>query len=233
MIRDSAGLASFLMQLEGDLLAGRTMSEIEAAAKIDKLRSTSDNYVDLRNGTTDVTHTVWISKDKTIPKEFTRDNTIVHKGHINLLGDPLDTLTRSPFWRSGLDFGHRTGYGVGYFLNMHEGPATIGYQQAAGGIQLWVREGMVLTIELGYCVEGKWGIRIENCYEVVEATVPSGADFLGFKTLTLIPIQTSLIGKSMLTNKEIEWRNAHHDTVLATTGDFLQKANKKQKQWND
>ncbi|KIH45787.1 hypothetical protein ANCDUO_24167 [Ancylostoma duodenale] len=61
---------------------------------------------------------------------------------------------------------------------------------------------MVLTIEPGYYLEGKWGVRIENCYEVVKATVPSGADFLGFKPLTLVPIQTTLIDKAMLTQKE-------------------------------
>ncbi|RCN50361.1 peptidase, M24 family, partial [Ancylostoma caninum] len=200
-----------------------------------------DSGAHYRDGTTDVTRTVWISKNSPIPKEFIEHNTLVLKGHINLAnsvfpqalpGIRLDTLTRHAMWQVGLDFGHGTGHGVGHFLNVHEGPASIGHRQSLTGPDSWVREGMVLTIEPGYYLEGKWGVRIENCYEVVKATVPSGADFLRFKSLTLVPIQTTLIDKAMLTQKEVEWLNAYHDRVLSTIGEYLQKAGRaKEVEW--
>ncbi|KAK6727883.1 hypothetical protein RB195_005511 [Necator americanus] len=265
-IRDSAELVCFLMQLEERLLEGHTLTEIEAAAKIDTMRAKLDKYVDLsfstisasgdhaamphyhsegeagkRDGTTDVTRTVWIRKCSPIPEEFIKHNTLVLKGHINLAntvfphaipGIRLDTLTRHAMWQEGLDFGHGTGHGVGHFLNVHEGPASIGHRQNVYGSDTWVREGMVLTIEPGYYLEGKWGIRIENCYEVVKVTVPSEADFLGFKPLTLVPIQTSLLNKTMLTKKEVEWLNTYHDEVLSTVGNHLQKAGRtKELEW--
>ncbi|KHJ95267.1 peptidase, M24 family, partial [Oesophagostomum dentatum] len=133
-----------------------------------------DSGAHYRDGTTDVTRTVWISKDSPVPKEFIEHNTLVLKGHINLAtttfpqaipGIRLDTLSRHPLWQAGLDFGHGTGHGVGHFLNVHEGPASVGHRQYLSGSDSWVREGMVLTIEPGYYLVGKWGIRIENCYE--------------------------------------------------------------------
>ncbi|PIO62149.1 hypothetical protein TELCIR_16308 [Teladorsagia circumcincta] len=234
-IRDSAALISFLMWLEAELLEGRCYSEVELASKIDSMRAAMDKYVDLRDGTTDVTRTVWISSESPVPEEFIRHNTLVLKGHINLAntvfpqaitGIRLDTLSRHAMWQVGLDFGHGTGHGVGHFLNVHEGPASIGHRTAAYGCDAWIREGMILTIEPGYYLEGKWGIRIENCYEIVKADVPSGADFLGFRALTLAPIQTSIIDKSMLTAAEVEWLNSYHDRVLSSVGEFLESSGK-------
>lgn len=194
-----------------------------------------DSGAHYRDGTTDVTRTVWIASKSSAPKEFIHHNTLVLKGHINLAktvfpqaltGVRLDTLTRHAMWQEGLDFGHGTGHGVGHFLNVHEGPASIGHRTAAYGSDCWIREGMVLTIEPGYYLVGKWGIRIENCYEVVKAKVASGADFLGFRALTLAPIQTDIIDKAMLTPAEVEWLNSYHDQVLSTVGAYLEKAGK-------
>ncbi|WKX90549.1 hypothetical protein Q1695_009413 [Nippostrongylus brasiliensis] len=194
-----------------------------------------DSGAHYRDGTTDVTRTIWISSKSPVPKEFIQHNTLVLKGHINLAntvfpqaitGIRLDTLSRHALWQAGLDFGHGTGHGVGHYLNVHEGPASIGHRTAAYGSDCWVREGMVLTIEPGYYLVGKWGIRIENCYEVVKAKVPSGADFLGFRALTLAPIQTDLIDKSLLTETEVEWLNSYHDQVLFTVGGYLEKNGK-------
>ncbi|VDM85685.1 unnamed protein product, partial [Strongylus vulgaris] len=90
-----------------------------------------DSGAHYRDGTTDVTRTVWISKDSPVPKDFIHNNTLVLKAHINLAttvfpqavtGVRLDTLARYPLWQVGLDFGHGTGHGVGHFLNVHEGP---------------------------------------------------------------------------------------------------------------
>lgn len=86
------------------------------------------------------------------------------------------------------------------YFSVHEGPAGIGFRLKYAGIQA----GMILTIEPGYYLPGKWGIRIENCYEVVASKVPSGAqNFLTFAPLTLVPIQTSIINKTLLSNAEV------------------------------
>ncbi|XGW19703.1 hypothetical protein V3C99_003501 [Haemonchus contortus] len=194
-----------------------------------------DSGAHYRDGTTDVTRTVWISSKSPIPQEFIRHNTLVLKGHINLastafphalIGIRLDTLSRHAMWQVGLDFNHGTGHGVGHFLNVHEGPASIGFRTASYESDAWIREGMILTIEPGYYLRGKWGTRIENCYEVVRANVPSGADFLGFRALTLVPIQTRIIDKSMLTADEINWLNSYHDRVLSIVGKFLENSGK-------
>ncbi|KAE9414059.1 hypothetical protein Angca_006720 [Angiostrongylus cantonensis] len=183
-----------------------------------------DSGAHYRDGTTDVTRTIWLEKNSPVPNEFIQYNTLVLKGHITLAntvfpqattGIRLDTLTRHALWQVGLDFGHGTGHGVGHFLNVHEGPVRIGHRAVNTGPDYWIREGMVLTIEPGYYLVGKWGTRIENCYEVVKAKVPSGADFLGFRALTLV-----------------EWLNAYHDQVLSTVGGYLQKTNRtKEFEW--
>ncbi|VDO68153.1 unnamed protein product [Haemonchus placei] len=185
-----------------------------------------DSGAHYRDGTTDVTRTVWISSKSPIPQEFVRHNTLVLKGHINLARIRLDTLSRHAMWQVGLDFNHGTGHGVGHFLNVHEGPASIGFRTASYESDAWIREGMILTIEPGYYLRGKWGTRIENCYEVVRAEVPSDAAFLGFRALTLVPIQTSIIDKSMLTADEINWLNSYHDRVLSVVGKFLENSGK-------
>ncbi|KJH47169.1 peptidase, M24 family [Dictyocaulus viviparus] len=234
-----------------------------------------DSGAHYRDGTTDVTRTIWLAKNAAVPDDFIKHNTLVLKGHItlassvfpqaiaeydtpilmliminnkqcihfavkidnNLLKEKtllqsfllcirLDTLSRYALWQAGLDFGHGTGHGVGHFLNVHEGPVTVGYRNVANGSDCWVREGMVLTIEPGYYHVGKWGIRIENCYEVVKAKVPSGADFLKFRALTLVPIQTSIIDKSLLSEKEVDWLNSYHDQIFSIVGEYLKKCNK-------
>ncbi|KAK6026695.1 peptidase, M24 family [Ostertagia ostertagi] len=234
-IRDSAALISFLMWLEAELLEGRSYSEIDFstisaagdhAAKPHyhpdgeegKRLATADQVYLLdsgahyRDGTTDVTRTVWISSEAPVPEEFIRHNTLVLKGHINLAN------TVFPQAIPGIRLGH--------IVKACNVAASIGHRAAAYGCDSWIREGMVLTIEPGYYLEGKWGVRIENCYEIVKADVPSGADFLGFRALTLAPIQTSIIDKSMLTEVEVDWLNSYHDRVLSTVGEFLESSGK-------
>ncbi|CAD6184358.1 unnamed protein product [Caenorhabditis auriculariae] len=208
-----------------------------------RLASASDVYLvdsgaQYRDGTTDVTRTVWLKEP---PAEFIKNNTLVLKGHIHLattifpdgiIGVRLDTLSRHALWQQGLDFQHGTGHGVGHFLNVHEGPIGIGFRSVASGGE--IHPSQVLTIEPGYYLEEKYGIRIENCYETVKAeNVPSKAtNFVTFKALTLVPIQTDIIDKSLLTAAEIDWLNAYHDRVLAEVGQFL-RSNEKENvlQW--
>ncbi|CAI4226824.1 unnamed protein product [Auanema sp. JU1783] len=189
------------------------------------------HYVD---GTTDVTRTVMIGETTKFEKNFVFHNTLVLKGHITLaktkfpegiIGSRLDSFTRHSLWQSGLDFGHGTGHGVGHFLNVHEGPIGIGHRVVLPGGQL--KSGQVLTIEPGYYLPGSYGIRIENCYEIIKAQVPSEAsNFLAFKSLTLVPIQTSIVDKQMLSSEEVQWLNDYHDEVLAHVGDYLRKREK-------
>ncbi|XGW19705.1 hypothetical protein V3C99_003501, partial [Haemonchus contortus] len=232
------GLSTFSISAAGDHAAkphhhpeGEAGKRLVTADEVYLL----DSGAHYRDGTTDVTRTVWISSKSPIPQDFIRNNTLVLKGHINLAntvfpqgltGIRLDTLARHALWQVGLDYGHGTGHGVGHFLNVHEGPASFGHQTASYDSDAWIREGMILTIEPGYYAEGKWGTRIENCYEVVRANVPSGADFLGFRALTLVPIQTRIIDKSMLTADEINWLNSYHDRVLSIVGKFLENSGK-------
>uniref|UniRef100_A0A8R1HUQ0 Uncharacterized protein n=1 Tax=Caenorhabditis japonica TaxID=281687 RepID=A0A8R1HUQ0_CAEJA len=184
-----------------------------------------------RDGTTDVTRTVWFSNQS---KDFVFHNTLVLKGHINLArsqfpngiyGSRLDTLSRDALWKVGLDFEHGTGHGVGHFLNVHEGPIGIGHRIVPNGGEL--HAGQVLTIEPGFYAKGKYGIRIENCYETVSTEVLSGAkNFLTFKALTLVPIQTSIVDKSLLSQEEIAWLNDYHSRVLNEVGPTLRLAGK-------
>ncbi|CAB3408419.1 unnamed protein product [Caenorhabditis bovis] len=196
-----------------------------------------DSGAHYRDGTTDVTRTVWF---KNPPAEFIAHNTLVLKGHISLAktlfpdgihGSRLDTLSRHALWQCGLDFGHGTGHGVGHFLNVHEGPIGIGHRIVSTGGELHV--GQVITIEPGYYLPKKYGIRIENCYEIVSAQVKSREkNFLAFKSLTLVPIQTSIIDKSLLDESEIVWLNAYHDTVAEKVGaELLENGKKAEYEW--
>jgi Xaa-Pro aminopeptidase len=169
-------------------------------------------------GTTDITRVVPIG---TPSEAQQRDFTCVLKGTIALsrahyprgIRSPmLDAIARAPMWQAGVDYGHGTGHGVGYFLNVHEGPQVISYYAPA---EPWtaMEAGMITSIEPGLYRQGHWGVRIENLVMNVPAGVTEFGDFLKFETLTLCPIDTRCIVKSMLTVEEIDWLNAYHITV--------------------
>uniref|UniRef100_A0A915AB89 Xaa-Pro aminopeptidase 1 n=1 Tax=Parascaris univalens TaxID=6257 RepID=A0A915AB89_PARUN len=194
-----------------------------------------DSGAHYRDGTTDVTRTVSYAAEPNA--DLKRINTLVVKGHIRtammvfpdgINGIRIDVISRQHLWADGLDFSHGVGHGVGHFLNVHEGPAGIGYRRYSpeGGIH----KGMVLTIEPGCYLEGKWGVRFENCYEVVNApNLRSGAEnYLTFEPLTYVPVQKSLIDKTLLTQKEVEWLDAYHRTCLSKVGEYLLKDGKKE-----
>ena len=171
-------------------------------------------------GTTDITR-VWPIGRVTAAQR--RDYTLVLKGTLALSrtrfprGTPspmLDTIARAPLWEHGLDFGHGTGHGVGYFLNVHEGPQTI--SRTTVEPQMAMEAGMITSIEPGVYRPGLWGVRIENLVMNVPAVTPeAGAfgDFLEFETLTLCPIDTRCIERSLLRTDELEWLNRYHATV--------------------
>ncbi len=176
-----------------------------------------------RDGTTDITRTVWIGPGS--PSEEEQDRyTRVLKGHIRLalqtfppgtLGSQLDPLARQYLWEAGVDYAHGTGHGVGAFLSVHEGPQRIAKppRGAAGGEQELVA-GMILSNEPGYYKTGGFGIRIENLVLVEDRTIAgSEGDWLGFETLTLAPIDKALVAQHLLTRQEVDWWNAYHARV--------------------
>ena len=171
-------------------------------------------------GTTDITR-VWPIGN--ISAQHRRDYTLVLKGTLALsrtrfprgtLSPMLDAIARAPLWQHGLDYGHGTGHGVGYFLNVHEGPQSI--SKIIPEPQMAMQPGMVTSIEPGLYRPGQWGIRIENLVMNKHAEDPeSGAfgEFLEFETLTLCPIDTRCIDRSLMRQDEIDWLNAYHATV--------------------
>jgi Xaa-Pro aminopeptidase len=171
-------------------------------------------------GTTDITR-VWPIGQ--VSAAMKRDYTLVLKGTMNLsrarfprgtLSPMLDSLARAPLWAEGIEFGHGTGHGVGFFLNVHEGPQSI--SKAIPDAHMAMEPGMITSIEPGVYRAGQWGVRIENLVLNVPAATPEGgtfAEFLEFETLTLCPIDTRCIDHSLMRADEVAWLNAYHATV--------------------
>ncbi|MFZ9433408.1 MAG: M24 family metallopeptidase, partial [Burkholderiaceae bacterium] len=152
-----------------------------------------------------------------------RDYTLVLKGTMALsrakfprgtLSPMLDALARAPLWEQGIEFGHGTGHGVGYFLNVHEGPQSI--SKAIPEPHMAMEPGMITSIEPGVYRPGQWGVRIENLVLNVASPIPEGntfGEFLEFETLTLCPIDTRCIERSLMREDEVQWLNAYHAMV--------------------
>lgn len=192
-----------------------------------------DSGAQYQDGTTDVTRTVAIGE----PTAEMRDRfTRVLKGHVALArqlfpegtrGSQLDALARQHLWMAGLDYAHGTGHGVGSYLSVHEGPQRIA--TAAGGYgkagEEPLRAGMILSNEPGYYKTGGYGIRVENLVLVVPVAVEGGErPMLGFETLTLAPIDRTLIERALLDPHEIAWIDAYHARVAAELGPVVPEA---------
>ncbi|WP_294202243.1 aminopeptidase P family protein [uncultured Sphingomonas sp.] len=187
-----------------------------------------------QDGTTDITRVMPIGEATDEMRDrFTR----VLKGHIGLatavfpdgtLGGHLDSLARRPLWEVGLDYAHGTGHGVGAYLSVHEGPQRIAAPNYPGGAAMEpLRAGMMLSNEPGYYKAGEYGIRIENLV-LVEPRAIAGADrdMLGFETLTLCPIERTLIVAELLTATERDWLNAYHARVAEILAPELESADR-------
>ena len=171
-------------------------------------------------GTTDITR-VW--PIGTVSASQKRDYTLVLKGTLALtrtrfprgtLSPMLDAIARAPLGEHGLDYGHGTGHGVGYFLNVHEGPQSI--SKAIAEPAMAMEPGMITSIEPGLYRPGLWGVRIENLVLNVAIDTPEKNAFgemLEFETLTLCPIDTRCIDASLMRADEIAWLNGYHATV--------------------
>ena len=180
-------------------------------------------------GTTDITRVWPIGTPSAAQK---RDYTLVLKGTIGLssahfplgtLSPMLDALARAPMWAHGMDYGHGTGHGVGYFLNVHEGPQSI--SKAIPDVNMAMQPGMITSIEPGLYRSGQWGVRIENLVlNVAAPTAEPFGEFLEFETLTLCPIDTRCIQKDLMRTDEVEWLNAYHATVRARLSPLVSAA---------
>ena len=173
------------------------------------------------DGTTDITRTVLLGGKPT--REQLDRNTRVLQGHIDLartrfpagtVGKQLDTIARAHLWEAGLNYNHGTGHGVGFYLNVHEGPQAISPTRCTGAP---LEVGNLLSNEPGFYAEGKYGIRIENLVLVVDDPDHGDDDtaFLRFETVTLCPIDSRLVNKQMLTKPQRAWLNAYHKMVRA------------------
>lgn len=176
-----------------------------------------------QDGTTDVTRTIALGD--TTPEQRTA-YTLVLKGFINFAmlkfpdgatGTQLDATARLPLWREGMNYLHGTGHGVGAYLNVHEGPHQVRMQWRPAPFHA----GMTVTDEPGLYVEGLFGIRIENTLLTTPYRSTPFGEFLQFSSLTLCPIDTAPIERSMLTIDELSWLNNYHRTVYNTLAPHL------------
>ncbi|MCP4395372.1 MAG: aminopeptidase P family protein [Alphaproteobacteria bacterium] len=168
-------------------------------------------------GTTDITRTFpTVFEASDMPDEVKKKFTLVLKSHIALsshtfksgtTGEELDEVARKPMLDHGLDYGHGTGHGVGCYLNVHEGPQRISRK----GSDVPFEAGMIISVEPGYYKENAYGIRIENLVQTV--WMDTNKNLLGFKPLTLAPIDRRLIDISLLSQEEIDWIDTYHNVV--------------------
>ena len=185
-----------------------------------------DSGAQYPDGTTDVTRTVWTGPGA--PPDELRDRfTRVLQGHIaiatavfpkGVAGAHLDAFARRALWQVGLDYDHGTGHGVGSFLSVHEGPASL----SRAGRVVPLAAGMILSDEPGFYEPGGYGIRLENLLLVEERVFAGGKKpFLGFETLTLAPFDRRLIDVELLTAGERDWVDGYHARVLGAVGGLV------------
>ncbi|MEO1450446.1 MAG: aminopeptidase family protein P, partial [Bacteroidota bacterium] len=177
------------------------------------LLDSGGQYLD---GTTDITRTISLGSPT---PEQQADYTRVLLGHIALAdvvfpagtkGYQLDVLARGPLWKAHQNYGHGTGHGVGFFLNVHEGPQGI---SPAASRKTPFKPGMLTSVEPGLYREGKYGIRIENLVLCQDAGSSDFGEFMHFETVTLCPIDKQLIDREQLGPEGREWLDAYHDNV--------------------
>lgn len=191
-----------------------------------------DSGAQYLGGTTDITRVTAVGQ---LSAQQKRDCALVLKGLIALSSTRfprgtkspmLDAIARAPIWAGGVDYGHGTGHGVGYFLNVHEGPQSISCYSMPEP-QTAMEPGMITSIEPGTYRPGQWGVRFENLVFNRSAETTEFGEFLEFETLTLCPIDTRCLDLSLLRADEIAWLNGYHATVrerLSPLVDGLAKA---------
>jgi Xaa-Pro aminopeptidase len=170
-------------------------------------------------GTTDITRTIALGKpDRRMKSDFT----LALKGTIDLAmvrfpygtrGYQIEVLARKALWDNGLNYGHGTGHGVGSFLNVHEGPQTIG-SAASGDMKTILEPGMLISDEPAVYRQGEYGFRTENLFFCIDDCETDHGRFLKFETVTLCYIDRELVEVSLLDDRELRWLNEYHETVF-------------------
>ena len=191
----------------------------------------SDTGAGFYEGSTDITRTYALGE---VPKKMKDDFTIVAISNLQLAsakflqgssGLTLDILARKPFWDRGLNYNHGTGHGVGYLLNIHEGPAGFRYKFRAGETEE-IQEGMVITDEPGLYIEGSHGIRLENELLARKGVQNEYGQFLYFETITLIPFDLDAISLDMLNEENRNLLNDYHKRVYEEIAPHLNEEEK-------
>lgn len=185
-------------------------------------------------GTTDVTRTIALGP---LSEEMKRDFTLVLASNLRLLyakfpygctGVNLDTFARAPLWEHGIDFNHGTGHGIGYILNVHEGPQNIRWRANKKGKDWAFDAGMITSDEPGIYREGKYGIRTETITECVSDEVNEFGRFLKFAPLTYVPIDQEALDRNYLAKEDIEKLNDYHAKVWEKISPYLEG---EEKEW--
>jgi Xaa-Pro aminopeptidase len=180
-------------------------------------------------GTTDITRVIPFGE---VTEQQRSDYTAVLKSHLTLAtatfprgtgGMQLDAIARKPMWDLGLNYAHGTGHGVGFFLNVHEGPQKITYRYVPADLE----PGMVNSNEPGLYREGEYGIRIENLVLTREIFETPFSAFYGFETLTACPYERELIDTRMLTVREREWIDTYHRWVFTLLAPELEETERR------
>ena len=199
-------------------------SNAELRAEGMLLSDTGGHYYD---GTTDITRTYVLGK---LTAEEKRGFTLVLAGHLNLAaakfmygckGANLDYTAREPLWRYGMDFNHGTGHGVGYLLNVHEGPNRIAWRIRPTASDCVLEDGMITSDEPGLYVAGKFGIRHESLVLCRESERTEYGRFMEFETLTMVPFDPDGVDVSYLSDRELERFNAYQKTVCEKIAPLL------------
>ena len=241
-------LDSMRAELPGFIeLSFPTISAYNANAAMAHYEATEDNCAEVKaegmllvdsggtylGGTTDVTRTIVVGE---IPGEIKKHYTATVMGMLRLSkahflegssGRNVDILARGPLWDMGIDYKHGTGHGIGYILNVHEGPQNIRWKFAQGQYEAPLKEGMIVSDEPGVYIENSHGIRIENILEVVAGETNEYGRFLHFDHLTYVPIDLEAIDTSYMNSEDLKNFNDYHAEVykrispLIEDGDVL------------
>jgi Xaa-Pro aminopeptidase len=211
--QDHSAMCHYSATLETDAIIGNTGMF---------LTDSGGNYL---TGTTDITRTIFRGNPS---KQEITDYTLVLKGHIAVAttlfpkgtrGFQIDTLSRQYLWKQGMDFGHGTGHGVGFFLCVHEGPARI----SPHPVDVKLEKGMLLTNEPGLYRQGAYGIRLESMILVDQALENEFGIFMKFETLTYCHFERGLIDTNLLSREERDWINTYHAMVYEKLSTSLDK----------
>lgn len=195
------------------------------------LADTGGHYLE---GTTDITRTIVLGPVTAKEKKFF---TAVLRGNLNLAaakfkygctGLNLDYLARGPLWELGEDYNHGTGHGVGYLLNVHEGPNSFRWKNLPGNPAPVLEEGMITSDEPGYYLENEFGIRHENLVLCKKVEKTSFGQFMCFEPLTMVPFDLEGINPEEMTERERKLLNDYHQKVYTTISPYLDE---EEKEW--